>query len=106
MAGVMLRLELDGRQIVQAHMGSDEVIVLSLGFDQHLGLGVGAKPFDAQTLVAELAVERLVGAVLLGFARIDQGCVDSFVDHPLQKCVADELRAVVGAQIGRPTVPG
>jgi hypothetical protein len=104
MAGGMLRLELDGRQVVEAHVRSDGVVVLSPGFDQDLGLGTSAESLEVQAFVAELAVERLVGTVLPGLARIDQGGVDSIVGYPLQESVADELRAVVGAQVGRRAV--
>ena len=37
----------------------------------------GARPFERQALVAELAVEALVVAVLPGFVGIDQGGVDA-----------------------------
>lgn len=100
----MLRLELDRRQVVQAHMGTDGVVILSPGLDQDLGLGTGAEPFDAQAFVAELAVEGLVGTVLPRLARLVKGRVDAVVGHPLQERATDELRAVVGAQVGRRTM--
>jgi hypothetical protein len=39
-------------------------------FDHHLNLGPAAKPFQAQALIAELAVETFPGAILPGLARI------------------------------------
>ena len=97
----MLRLELAGRQVVEAHVGSDGVVVMSPGFDQDLGLGAGAKPLDAQAFVAELAVERLAGSVLPRLAGIDEGGVDPVVGKPPEDGRADEFRTIVGAQIGR-----
>lgn len=50
-------------------------------------------------LVAELAVA-LVGTVLPGFARVDQGGVDLGFGQPLQDPVADEFRTVIRTQVG------
>ena len=66
------------------------VVVLTPRLDDDLGLGPGAEPFEAQALVAELAVETLRRAVLPGLARIDQGCLDALVDDPLQERARDE----------------
>jgi hypothetical protein len=52
-------------------MGSDFVVVASPGFGAHLRVGAIPKPLQRQMLVAELAVERFVRAVLPRFARID-----------------------------------
>src|SRR5690606_33183403 len=52
------------------------------------------------------AVEALVGAVLLGLARIAEHAVDSRVGEPAQDRVRDELRAVVALESMRRTVDG
>lgn len=45
-------------------MWTDRVEVTPPRFDDHLSLATGAEPLDAETLVAELAVERFIRAVL------------------------------------------
>ena len=55
----------------------------------------------AQALVAELAVERFVGAVLPGLARIDVRSVDVGLRQPAQDRSGHELRPVVGSQVLR-----
>ena len=73
----MLRLELKGRQVVQAHMRSNGVVMLSPGFDDDLGLGTSAEPLETQAFIAEFAVEGFGGTVLPGLARIDQRGIDA-----------------------------
>ena len=51
-----------------------------------------------QTLVAKLAIETLVRAVLPGLARLDQRVLQSALSCPLQQCRAHELRAIVATQ--------
>jgi hypothetical protein len=48
-------------------------------------LGTRAKPFEAQTLVAELAVEALRDAILLGLVGLDQRRADASRDNPRQQ---------------------
>ena len=79
-------------------MWTDMVKVLTPGFDHDAGLLAASEPFERQALIAELAVEALVVAVLPGFARIDVRGVDARVGEPGEDRVADELRAVVRAQ--------
>jgi len=86
------------------------VVVAAPRFDDDLRLGPRAEPFEAQALVAELAVEALARAVLPRLARVDQGGLDAFrrcnqrrVDELLQQRASDELRSVVGAQVVRYT---
>ena len=55
-------------------------------FDQNLRLGARTKPFEAQTLVAELAVEALRDAILSRLAGFDQCRADALRDDPRQKC--------------------
>jgi hypothetical protein len=100
----MLLHELDGGQVAQAHMRSHGVEVLAPRLDHDLRLATRAEPLEGQALIAQLPVERLVGAVLPGLARIDQGGLDLSLGEPLQDSVADELRATVGAQVHRRVV--
>ena len=56
-------------------------------FDQNLRLGARTKPFEAQTLVAELAVEALRDAILPRLAGFDQCRADALRDDPRQQCL-------------------
>jgi hypothetical protein len=51
-------------------------------FDQYLRFGARTKPFEAQTLVAELAVEALRDAILPRLAGLDQCRADTLCDGP------------------------
>ena len=73
------------------------VVVPAPGLDDGPGLGSRAEPFEAQALVAELAVEALRRTVLPRLARIDQRGLDALLDDPLQERAGDELRPVIGA---------
>jgi hypothetical protein len=46
-----------------------------------LRLGEPTKPFEAQTLVAKLAVEAFRDAILPRLAGLDQRCADAFRDN-------------------------
>jgi len=72
--------------------------------DDDLGLGACTKPFHAQALVAEFAVEAFVAAILPRLARIDVRGVDASLVQPFEHSAADELGAVVRAQVARRTV--
>jgi hypothetical protein len=67
-------------------------------FDDDLRLGTRAKPFEAEALVAELAVEALTDPVLPWLARIDERRIDTLVDDPRQHRTRDEFGPVVAAQ--------
>ena len=67
-------------------------------FDQNLRLGARTKPFEAQTLVAELAVEALRDAILPRLAGFDQCRADALRDDPRQQCLRHELGPVVAMQ--------
>ena len=83
-------------------------------FDQNLRLGARTKPFEAQTLVAELAVEALRRTILPGLAWIDQCGGDALVDdnearthRTLNKdAPIHRLAQSVGAIIARPILGG
>jgi hypothetical protein len=96
----MVLLEFERGQVVETRVRADGVVVLAPGFDKHLRLAPGAKPLDAETLVAEAPVERLVGAVLPRFTRVDDRGLDVRVGEPLEDSAADELRSAIGAQVG------
>lgn len=68
-------LELRRGQVLQAAVRPDLVVVLTPGLDDDLGLATRAEPLDGQALVAKLAVEALVGAVLPRLA------ADNFAQH-------------------------
>ena len=76
-------------------MGSDLVVLTPELLDQNLRIDSVFEPLHIQTLVAELAVERLVRAVLPGFAGIDEGSVDVLACEPAQDGARDEFRSVV-----------
>ena len=63
--------------------------------DQDLRINPVLEPLHTQTLVAELAVKRLVRAVLPGFSRIDKRRVDVLACEPAQNGTRDKLRPVV-----------
>jgi len=67
-------------------------------FDQNLRLGARTKPFEAQTLVAELAIEALRDAILPRLAGLDQRRADALRDDPRQQGLGHELRPVVSAR--------
>src|SRR5579872_6906993 len=75
------------------------VVVTSVLLDDDLGIDSVPEPLHAQALVAELAVERLVGSVLPRFSRINVRGIDVGLSQPLQHGTGDELRAVVRAQV-------
>ena len=76
-------------------MRSHLIVVPAPSLDNDLRLGAGAEPFEAQALVAELAVETLRRAILPRLARIDQGGLDTLVDDPLQERPRNKLGTVV-----------
>jgi hypothetical protein len=63
-------------------MRSDEVVVRSPGLDDGHRLASAAEPFEGETLVAELPVEALVGAVLPGLPQIDVRRLDVRLGEP------------------------
>ena len=91
--GLMVLLEFGRGQVVQAHMGTHGVVVLAPRFDDDAGFAATAKPFQAQTLVAELTVERFIRSVLPRLPGIGQGGVNAVLDEPLEDRLAHELRA-------------
>src|ERR1700720_1382063 len=90
--------ELVRREIAEARMRTYLVEVSPPFFDQNLCLGARTKPFEAQTLVAKLAVEALGDATLPRLAGFDQCRADALRDDPRQRCLRHELGPVVAAQ--------
>ena len=52
------------------------VVVSAPSFDDDARFSTTAEPFDRQALIAELAVEALIGAVLPRLARVDERRLD------------------------------
>jgi len=67
--------------------------------DHDPGLDAISEPFHRQALVAELAVETFVGAVLPRLARIDERGFDLLLKSPCQQRGTDEFGAVVGPYV-------
>src|SRR6185312_4715481 len=100
----MVLLELVRGQVVEAGVRAHGVVVLAPRLDDDLGFASRTKPLDTQTLVAELAVEPFVGAVLPRHAMIDKRGLDARIGEPLQDGMAYELGTVVRPQVGRRSV--
>ena len=94
----MLPLELVRGQAVEAAVRAHGVVVLAPGFDDDDSLLARSEPFERQALVAQLAIEAFVSAVLPGLARIAQRRGDAGLGDPFQDGVADEFGAVVNAE--------
>jgi len=100
----MLLLELMRRQVFQTAVRPHSVVVTAPVFDYDTRLGARAEPFETQTFVAQLAVERFVGAVLPWLSGIDESRIDTLCWQPFKHGTRDELGTVVGAQITWRTV--
>ena len=85
-------------------MRSDLVVLMPELFDHDLRIDSISEPLHRQALIAQLAVERFVGAVLPGLARINIGGIDVSLQQPAQYGSGDELRTIVGAQVPRRTM--
>ena len=77
-----LRGELGGRQIAEAGVRPNLVVMPAPSLNDDLGLNARGEPFQTQALVAELAVEALADAVLPRLSQIDQSGLDALVDDP------------------------
>src|SRR5579862_1332585 len=93
--------ELVRREIVEARMRSNLVVVPPPCFDDDLGFSARTKPFQAQTLVAEFAVKALRDAILPRLAGLDQCRADPLRDDPGQECLGYELGSVIASQEAR-----
>jgi hypothetical protein len=91
----MLLLELVRGQVVESAVRAHGVVVAAPSLDHDLGLGARAELLERQALVAQLAVEALVAAVLPGLTTVDQRGGDAALRDPLEDGAADELRALV-----------
>ena len=72
----MFRFELRRRQIPETGVRPDLVVVPAPGFDADLGVRAVAEPLQREVLVAQLAIERFVGAVLPRLAWVDERRLD------------------------------
>ena len=100
----MVLLEFDRDQVVQALVRTHSIVVPAPCLDENAGFATTAKPLETQTLVAQLAVERLVRSVLPRLSGMDHRGVDAIVREPLQNRLADELGTAIGTQIRWGTV--
>ena len=82
-------------------MGAHAVVVPPPGLDQDLGLGQAEEDLAVEQFVAQLAVEALAVAVLPRTAGLDVGGLGADRGDPFAQGDGDELRAVVGSDIGR-----
>jgi hypothetical protein len=87
-----LLFELRRGQVLQTAVRTDLVVVVAPGFDQHGSLAARAEPL--QRLVAELAVEAFVAAVLPRLAGVIEHRSDAAARYLFQNGLADELRPV------------
>ena len=97
----MLRLEFKRRQVVQAHVRSDGVVMPAPSLDDDPGFGAIAEPLDAQAFITEFAIEGFIGTVLPRLAGVDDGRVDAIIGKPFQDGVAHELWPAIRSQISR-----
>lgn len=81
-------------------MRSHGIVMAAPDLDEDVGLGAAAEVFHAEALVAELAVEAFVVAVLPRLAGVDQRGVNLGFGEPLQDGVAHELGSVIRPQEG------
>ena len=94
-----------GSEVAEARVGPHLVEVAPPGF--HLGAGVrqGAEQSLVQQFVAQLAVEALAEAVLLGLAGSDVMPADLVLVGPFQDGVGRQFRAVVADDRRRLAAP-
>ena len=72
------------RAVVEARMRAHVVVMPTPDLDEDARFSAAAEPFHAQALVAELAVEALVVAVLPWLAGIDESRIDVGGAEPFQ----------------------
>src|SRR5258707_6522899 len=89
----------------EARVGPHLVKVPPPGFQLGAGVGEGAEKGRVQQLVAQLAVEALAEAVLLGLARGDVMPADLALVGPFQDGVGRQFRAVVADDRRRLAAP-
>ena len=76
MGGRVMATKFERGAIVEARMWPHCIVMATPDFDEDESFAAAAEPLQVQALIAQLAVEALVGAVLPGFARIDEGGLD------------------------------
>ena len=81
-----LLFELRRGQLAETRVGSNLVVVTPELLDDKLRIDLISESLHVQALIAELAVERLVAAVLPRFPWINMGGVDVGLCQPLQNC--------------------
>ena len=88
-----------GRNVAQRAVWSDRVVVVSPSSDEHCCLLQSVEDFAVQQLVAELAVERFVVAVLPGAAWFDVERLHADPAKPIPNGMGRELRTIVGTNV-------
>jgi hypothetical protein len=87
----MFRFELRWRQVPETGVRPDLVVVPPPGLDADLRVRAIPEPLQREVLVAQLPVERFVGSVLSGLARVDVGRFDLGGLQPSQDRPRHEL---------------
>ena len=82
-------------------MWADRVVMAPPRFDENLGFLQSVKYLPVQELVAQPGIETLDVAVLPGRSRLDEGGAGPRRGDPPARGLGDELRAVVGTDVGR-----
>ena len=90
------------RQILKARVRSNLVVMSTPSIDDHFRINPALEPLHRKTFVAELAVERLVGAVLPRLSRFAERRIDVLSRKPSQHRFRDELWPIIRSQhLGR-----
>jgi len=76
-------------------MRSNLVVMPTPRLDNDLRIDSVSEPLHRQALIAELAVERLIGSVLPRLARLNERSVDILFGEPSEDRLGDELRSVI-----------
>ena len=98
-----LQGECIGRDAADGAVGAELIVLGAPVFDEQTGLGERTEPMLVETVVAESAIEGLDESVLGGLAGLDVMEDDAGGLSPAMQSAADELRAVIGGDEGRPT---
>lgn len=87
----------------EARVRAQEVAVLASDFGDGLCVTSCPELLEPHTFAAQPIAEALIGATLRRLATIDPGDSEGLLEPPFQGQLADELRAVIRAQVGRCT---
>lgn len=79
-------------------MRSDLVVQPSSALDNDFRINSTAKSLHRQALIAEFAIEELIGALLPMFSRLELRCTDLLLREPGEEGTGYEFLAVVGSK--------